>query len=169
MSATRRSFPPATFLLPIACVTAIAAEAAPDAVVPATLPRVEITGAATGDDGRDATASRVVVSRADIVRFGDSSVTDVLRRVHGITVVGAQGRASDIRMRGLGSGYTQILINGEPVPAGFSLESLSPGQIERIEISRVATVDVSAQAIAEPSTSFSGSRCARASAKSRPA
>lgn len=148
MSATRRSFPPATFLLPIACVTAIAAEAAPDAVVPATLPRVEITGAATGDDGRDATASRVVVSRADIVRFGDSSVTDVLRRVPGITVVGAQGRASDIRMRGLGSGYTQILINGEPVPAGFSLESLSPGQIERIEISRVATVDVSAQAIA---------------------
>ncbi len=51
-------------------------------------------------------------------------------------------------MRGLGNGYTQILVNGESVPAGFSIESLSPGQIERIEISRVATVDVSAQAIA---------------------
>lgn len=118
MSATRRSFPLATLLPPIFCVIAVAAEAAPEATVPVTLQPVESTGVATGDDGRDATASRMVVSRADIGRFGDSSVTDVLRRVPGVTVVGAQGRASEIRMRGLGSGYTQILINGEPVPAG---------------------------------------------------
>ena len=89
-----------------------------------------------------------MVTREDIARYGDSSVIDVLRRVPGITVTGGQGRASDIRMRGLGSGYTQILINGEAVPGGFSLESLSPGQVERIEVARVATVDVGAQAIA---------------------
>ncbi|OYU43101.1 MAG: hypothetical protein CFE44_20260, partial [Burkholderiales bacterium PBB4] len=51
-------------------------------------------------------------------------------------------------MRGLGNGYTQILVNGELMPGGFSLESLSPNQIERIEVARVATVDIGAQAIA---------------------
>lgn len=128
--------------LPIVCVIGSGAASAADAA------RVEIAGRAAVDDGRDSTASRIVVSREEIARFGDSSITDVLRRVPGITITGGQGRASDVRMRGLGSGYTQILVNGEAVPAGFSLESLPPGQIERIEIARVATVDVSAQAIA---------------------
>ena len=132
----------------IACSLAHGAEAAPDPSVRPSLPRVEITGTANGGDGRDSTASRSVVTREDIARYGDSSVTDVLRRVPGVTVNGAQGRASDIRMRGLGGGYTQILINGEAVPGGFSLESLSTGQIERIDIARVPTVDVGAQAIA---------------------
>lgn len=90
----------------------------------------------------------MIISRDEIARHGDSSVVDVLRRVPGITVSGGQGRASDIRMRGLGNGYTQILINGEAMPGGFSLDSLSPSQIERIEVARVATVDIGAQAIA---------------------
>jgi len=90
----------------------------------------------------------VVISRDELVRHGDSTVMDVLRRVPGVTIGGGSGRANDIRMRGLGEGYTQILVNGEAMPGGFSLESLSPGQIERIEIARVATVDVGAQAIA---------------------
>lgn len=37
-------------------------------------------------------------------------------------------------MRGLGAGYTQILINGERAPAGFSMDSLAPDVIERIEV-----------------------------------
>jgi outer membrane receptor for ferrienterochelin and colicins len=138
----------AALVLPILCCALGRAGAAPASATPATLERVEITGTATAGDGRDSTASRVVITRDEIARHGDSSVVDVLRRVPGITVGGGQGRASDIRMRGLGNGYTQILINGELMPGGFSLESLSPGQIERIEVSRVATVDVGAQAIA---------------------
>jgi outer membrane receptor for ferrienterochelin and colicin len=55
---------------------------------------------------------------------------------------------SDIRMRGLGAGYTQIMVNGEPVPGGFSIDSLSPDLIERIEIMRTTTAEFSAQAIA---------------------
>ena len=156
MVSNRRHVRQAALALPIACAIACSvassvargAEAAADPIVPTSLQRVEVTGTATVGDGRDSTASHSVVTREDIARYGDSSVTDVLRRVPGITVTGAQGRASDIRMRGLGSGYTQILINGEAVHAGFSLESLSPGQVERIEIARVATVDVGAQAIA---------------------
>jgi outer membrane receptor protein involved in Fe transport len=51
-------------------------------------------------------------------------------------------------MRGLGAGYTQVLINGEPAPQGFAIDSISPEMIERIEILRSATADQSAQAVA---------------------
>jgi outer membrane receptor for ferrienterochelin and colicin len=111
--------------------------------------RIEVKGSVeVVDDARDAVAARLIVSRQEIERMGDTSVTEVLRRVPGITVSGAQGRAGEVRMRGLGSGYTQILINGELVAPGFTLDSLSPAQIERIEVARVATVDQGAQAIA---------------------
>jgi outer membrane receptor for ferrienterochelin and colicins len=49
-------------------------------------------------------------------------------------------------VRGLGSGYTQITINGDPAPAGFSLDSLSTAQVERIEVIRSPRADT-AQAI----------------------
>jgi iron complex outermembrane receptor protein len=52
------------------------------------------------------------------------------------------------RVRGLGAGYTPILINGDPMPQGFALDQLSPTQIERIEVLRAPTADQSAQAIA---------------------
>ena len=51
-------------------------------------------------------------------------------------------------MPGLGSGYTQILINGERAPAGFSIDSLAPDVIERIEILRAASAEFSTQSIA---------------------
>jgi outer membrane receptor protein involved in Fe transport len=51
-------------------------------------------------------------------------------------------------MRGLGNGYTQVLLNGQPVPAGFSIDSISPELIERVEIMRVATAELGTQAIA---------------------
>lgn len=51
-------------------------------------------------------------------------------------------------MRGMGSGYTQILINGERAPRGFSMDSLSPDQVERIEVMRGPVAEYSTQAIA---------------------
>ncbi len=61
---------------------------------------------------------------------------------------GRPGRGGNIRMRGLGSGYTQILLDGQRVPPGFSLDSLTPEQIERIEILRAPTAETGARAIA---------------------
>jgi iron complex outermembrane receptor protein len=51
-------------------------------------------------------------------------------------------------MRGMGNGYTQMLVNGERPPPGFSLESLSPEQVERIEVIRGPVAEHSTQAIA---------------------
>ncbi|KQN77072.1 outer membrane receptor protein [Duganella sp. Leaf61] len=105
--------------------------------------------AATYDARRDDTASKVVVNSEEIQKYGDTSVNDVLKRLPGITVGGAAGRGGgEIRMRGLGSGYTQILINGEKAPAGFSIDNLAPDVIERIEVLRAASAEFSTQSIA---------------------
>jgi outer membrane receptor protein involved in Fe transport len=108
---------------------------------------VEIT--ATRERARQLdTAATTVVGRDELLRYGDQSVADALKRVPGITVSGVQGRGGDIRMRGLGNGYTQVLLNGQPVPAGFAIDSVSPELIERVEIMRVASAELGAQAIA---------------------
>lgn len=122
----------------------------PAAEKPATpLQKVEIKGAAASYDARrNDTATKIVVSQEEILRNGDTTIGEVLKRLPGVTIGGVQGRGGDIRMRGLGNGYTQILLNGEPGPPGFSLDSLSPDMIERIEIMRAATAEYSTQAIA---------------------
>ncbi|SFV01513.1 TonB-dependent receptor plug domain-containing protein [Pseudoduganella namucuonensis] len=92
---------------------------------------------------RNDTAAKIVINQAEIAKFGDPSVLDVMKRLPGLTV-----SDSSVRMRGLGNGYTQILLNGERPPAGFSLDSLAPDMVERIEIIRAATAEFSTQSIA---------------------
>ncbi|MBV1774986.1 TonB-dependent receptor [Burkholderiaceae bacterium DAT-1] len=109
---------------------------------------IEIKGASNVDERRQSTASKIVVNHDEVVKYGDSNLGDVLKRLPGVTLGGTPGRGGEIRMRGLGSGYTQIMINGEPAPPGFSLDSLSPEMVERIEIMRSPTAEFSTQAIA---------------------
>jgi outer membrane receptor for ferrienterochelin and colicins len=112
--------------------------------------QIEITGGREGDteQRRRSTAAKIIVGRDEIDRYGDSTLGEVLRRLPGVTTPGAPGRGGPPRMRGLGGGYTQILIDGQRVPPGFSFESITPDQIERIEILRAPTAETGAQAIA---------------------
>jgi iron complex outermembrane receptor protein len=116
----------------------------------ATLKPVLVIGTALNDteERRRSTASKIIFGRDEIERFGDSTVGEILKRLPGVTTQGRPGRGGAPRMRGLGSGYTQILIDGEPAPRGFSLDDLSPEQIERIEILRAPTAETGARAIA---------------------
>ena len=109
----------------------------------APIQKVEIKGAAAADTRRNDSAGTITVGRDELTRYGDSSVSAVLKRQPGVSVV-----AGEIRMRGLGSGYTQILVNGEPVARGFSIDSIPPSLIDRIDIMRTATAEFGAQAIA---------------------
>jgi outer membrane receptor protein involved in Fe transport len=110
----------------------------------APMAKVEIKGSAQDyDPRRDDTASKTVLGNEEILKYGDTNVFDVLKRAPGVTVIG-----NSIRMRGLGNGYTQILVNGETPPPGFSLDAVVPEQIERIEVIRAATAEHSMQAIA---------------------
>ncbi|RSZ57058.1 TonB-dependent receptor [Massilia atriviolacea] len=104
---------------------------------------VEINGAGAASLRRDDSAARIVVGRDDLARYGDTTLSAALKRQPGISFAGGE-----IRMRGLGAGYTQLLVNGDPVPAGFSIDSIAPAMIERIDIVRTATADLGSQAIA---------------------
>jgi iron complex outermembrane receptor protein len=100
--------------------------------------RVVVEGrtADEADTRRLATMAMTVVGRDELDAYGDSSILDVLQRLPGITLDGETPR-----LRGLGPGYTQILINGEPAPPGFSLDTLAPADIERIEIVKGPTAE----------------------------
>jgi outer membrane receptor protein involved in Fe transport len=99
------------------------------------------------DARRDDTATKIVVNQAELEKFGDTNLADVLKRQPGITIGSGRG-GGEIRMRGLGAGYTQVLVNGQAAPPGFTLDSLPPSQVERIEILRAATAELSTQSIA---------------------
>jgi outer membrane receptor for ferrienterochelin and colicins len=131
---------------PVAAPATSAPASAPRAVAEPEIQDVEISGQRQSDteQRRRSTASKIVVGREDIERFGSTSLGDILKRLPGVTVQGG----NQVRMRGLSGGYTQILIDGERVQAGLSLDSLDPEQVERIEILRAPTAETGARAIA---------------------
>jgi len=113
------------------------------------LERVEVTGKRNAtDERRYSTAAKIVIDREEIEQFGDMSLSDVMKRLPSVTVAGRPGRGGQIRMRGMGNGYTQILIDGDRIPRGFSIDQLSPDMVERIEIYRAPTAETGARAIA---------------------
>jgi iron complex outermembrane receptor protein len=108
------------------------------------LERVSVTRQQTDTDlRRRQPVAKQLYGRDELDKYGDTQLSDVLKRLPGINVSGGQ-----LRMRGLGGAYTQILVNGEPAPPGFSLDNLNPAQVERLEVSKAPTADQSAQAIA---------------------
>lgn len=108
------------------------------------LDRVSVTRQQTDTDlRRREPVAKQLYGREELDKYGDTQLSDVLKRLPGINVSGGQ-----LRMRGLGGAYTQILVNGEPAPPGFSLDNLNPAQVERLEVTKAPTADQSAQAIA---------------------
>ncbi|RZA33313.1 MAG: TonB-dependent receptor [Lysobacteraceae bacterium] len=107
-----------------------------------------VVSAGAADARAQSTTTAIVVGRDELLRQGDASLADVLKRQPGITLDGSPGKEATIRMRGMGGGHVAILLNGLPAPSGFSLESISPELIERIEIGRAPTAETSSQAMA---------------------
>lgn len=161
MRGMKRSAPPSSTLarvpqaVLILCLGASAAFAqtqnpAPASTAGTDLGQIEVRANRdnSSDARRDSIASKIVIGREEIERQGDATIGEVIKRLPGVTVQGAPGRGGAIRMRGLGSGYTQILLDGERVPPGFSIDSLTPAQVERIEVQRAPTAETGARAVA---------------------
>ncbi|MFY9510833.1 MAG: TonB-dependent receptor [Rubrivivax sp.] len=89
-----------------------------------------------------------VLDRLALSKSNASSVAQVLKQTSEVNVTVSPTGETEFRIGGLGGGYTQILLNGSPVPKRFSLDDLSPTLIERIEITRTPTSDRSGEAIA---------------------
>ena len=116
---------------------------------PQSVDKVEIKGQRfTNDDRRNSSAAKIIITREEIEQYGDSNLGDVMRRLPGVTQGGRPGRGGGVRMRGMGGGATQMLLNGERVPPGFSMEQITPEQVERIEILRAPTAETGTRAVA---------------------
>ena len=117
---------------------------------------------ATADIAKDPDISAVaktIVTREEMLQFGDQSVNDALRRAAGFQMPTAGqgprggGGASEMRFRG--GGAPIFLINGEAVQGGprggmSIVDSLTPDMIERIEITKqpsVAQASVASSAV----------------------
>lgn len=99
------------------------------------------------------TNSIVVVDQEQIQLFNDVTAGDMLRRLPALSFEGPPGENKDVRIRGLGKAYAQVLINGRRVPDGgkereFQVDQLPVQLIERIEIIRAPTANMDAQGIA---------------------
>lgn len=157
---SNRRVPVATLLLGIGlafATSAALAQGRPGADVPgpgaseeegeAPVQEIQVRARRMGDleERRQSTAARTIVGREEIDKYGDSSLEDVLRRQPGVTIPSGGGNP---RMRGLGGAYTQILIDGQPAGRGFSMDSIPPDQVERLEITKSPTAETGGQAVA---------------------
>jgi len=135
---------------PAAFAQAATAAAAPS---PAQLDRVEVVGEIIYRDRTEATAPVLSYDLAYFQRFEPLTVGDMLKRVPSVTFVSDVLEYDGVRLRGLDSGYTQILINGKRVPGAgldraFFVDRIPAEIVERIEIVRSASADRSGDAVA---------------------
>lgn len=86
--------------------------AAAGAPAAATLGTVVVTAAGFEQQIKDAPASISVITKKDLENKSYKDVNDALKNVPGVIVTGGAGR-EDVSLRGMGSKYTLILIDGK--------------------------------------------------------
>lgn len=149
MQFTREIFSSQLPRLKVLAVAVISLFASHASFAQATSQQVDIIGKTTAmRERQDDIGMRSIYGRDEIEKYGDTNLSEVLKRLPGISISEGAGKAPEIRMRGLGNGYTQILLNGQATPSGFSIDNIAPDLIEKIEVMRVASADMSAQSIA---------------------
>ncbi len=110
-------------------------------------PTTVVTAAGYEQNIADAPASISVISREQLEKQSYTSVVDAMRNIPGVFVTGG-GNQQDITIRGMGSEYTLVMVDGRPISAGRQTQTngtsggkqqlaLPPlAMIERIEVIR---------------------------------
>ena len=87
-------------------------------------------------------------------RFEPNTVGDMVKRLPGAAFVGSDIMEYDgVQLRGLGGGYTQVLINGKKVPGAgddrsFWVDRIPAEMVDRIEVLRSNSANRSGDAVA---------------------
>jgi len=92
--------------------------------------------------------AKTIIDREEMLKYGDQSVSDALRRAAGFQMPspsGPRGPGGASGMRFRGGGAPIFMINGEPVQGGprggmSIIDTLTPDMIERIEITKQPSV-----------------------------
>jgi outer membrane receptor for ferrienterochelin and colicins len=85
-------------------------------------------------------------------QFEPTSVGDMLKRTPGISFSSDVGEYDAPQMRGLGEGYTQVLINGKKVPGSASdravfVDRIPAEMVDRIQVIRSPSADQDSQGV----------------------
>lgn len=83
--------------------------------------------------------TKVIYATSDLVSQRGGTAGDILKNMPSVTMGGAPGHNRDVRFRGLGNGYTKVLINGRSTGITGNnretvLDQIPANAIERIEI-----------------------------------
>lgn len=119
---------------------------------------VQITGQAEGQvkavlDQKVAANIKNIVSAEQIAQFPDMNAAEAMQRIPGITLQRDQGEGRYVQLRGTPPAYTNFNINGEQIPSPegnvryVGLDVIAADQIETIEVTKVLTPDMDADAI----------------------
>ncbi len=116
------------------------------------LHEIIVTGRITYRNRTDTVAPELTYGQEFFQKFEPTSVGDQLKRVPGVAFTSDIGEYDSPALRGLGAGFTQVLVNGRPIPGAGNDRSVFvdriPAEIiDRIEIIRSPTADMDSQGI----------------------
>lgn len=94
----------------------------------------------------------VVMEGAQLQQYNNLNIGDVVRRLPGVTFPGVN-RSRDIKLRGIGKEYTQVLLDGRPLLDGdtsrnMEVDRIPASLVERIEITRTPLASMESQGAA---------------------
>lgn len=117
-----------------------------------TLEDIVITGEIQYRNRTDTVAPELVYDQQFFEQFEPLSVGDQLSRVPGVAFTSDIGERDAPQMRGLGEGFTQVLVNGRPIPGAGNdrtvfVDRIPAEIIDRIEIVRSPSADIDSQGI----------------------
>lgn len=86
-------------------------------------------------------------------RFEPSTVGEMLKRTPGVVFTSDVLEYDAVQLRGLDAAYTEVLINGRPIPGQgadrtFFVDRIPSELVERVEIIRSPSADMSSQGVA---------------------
>lgn len=144
---------PAGFAMLLCAAGAAAQETAPDPEPTAGLEEIEVLAKRVNARNRVDTASPTLSYDEEFFqRFEPLSVGDMMKRVPGVVFSDDIGEYAAPSLRGIGTEYTQVLINGRRIPGGTNnntvvVDRIPAELVERIEIIRSPSSDIDSQGV----------------------
>tara|TARA_R110002096_G_scaffold6206_4_gene28540 strand:+ start:7826 stop:10615 length:2790 start_codon:yes stop_codon:yes gene_type:complete len=105
------------------------------------------------NDQKEAANIKNIISEEQIQSFPDLNTAEVLQRVSGINIQRDNGEGRFVAMRGTPSAMTNITVNGQQVAysngenRSIELDVVSAAQLSGIEVTKVLTPDMDADAV----------------------
>lgn len=106
------------------------------------LEQIVVTASSVATNVKDAPASISVVGQDQLQQKGAPDITEALRTVPGLNVGFGSDGTRGISMRGMGSGYTLILIDGKRVGSGLTTMRHYNGDLDWVPVDAIDRIEV---------------------------